>query len=563
MMMLLFLACTPTSVTLSDRAIDDTDTAIEDPWGDTVYEPFRLLEVSIELEPDEWDELRHQKTNILELLAGDDCLAEPFEKPYTWFDGTVTIDGEAYDRVGVRKKGLLGSVEPGRPSLKLRLDRNIEDQAFEEVTRFTLNNGRQDQSRFKTCMGYEILARAGVAAPRCSLAHVVVNGEDLGLYSNVEPIKPPLLARSFGDEGDGDVFEGTLSDFREDWVGSFENKTNGDTAPLDQLTEAFETLDDEDFVVRVEELVDLDQFLEVWAMEVILGHWDGYNGNTNNFWLYVGEDGRLRFIPWGIDAILVGDQPFGPGQPTSVVAASALSSRLYAIPETRERYLQTLDRLLDEVWKEARLREHLDELVQVGAPYAWPAGKPAEYFQVLDAMDSFLATRQDTIQSELANGQPVVSTDLRANPCLVEHGTVTLAFDTTWGSYGTLPTFSTGDGSLSLTLDDVDYPTTFMTAIIGEYEPDQSVLFIVGTLEDGNNAAFYGLGPTSSFESPGTTLVDWNDWTAYLLRDNQGDLTNWQTMAWISGELQLEESSLTQGDQVLGTGELTIWGGRR
>ena len=81
--------------------------------------------------------------------------------------------------------------------------------------------------------------------------------------------------------------------------------------------------------MRVEELVDVDQFLEFWAAEVLLGHWDGYNGNTNNFWVYVGDDGRLRFLPWGIDAILEGSEPFGAGRPTSLTGfiMSATPSR--------------------------------------------------------------------------------------------------------------------------------------------------------------------------------------------------------------------------------------------
>ena len=33
--------------------------------------------------------------------------------------------------------------------------------------------------------------RARLPAPRCNLAHVVVNGEDLGTHSNVEPIDCP------------------------------------------------------------------------------------------------------------------------------------------------------------------------------------------------------------------------------------------------------------------------------------------------------------------------------------------------------------------------------------
>ncbi len=40
-------------------------------------------------------------------------------------------------------------------------------------------------------MAYKLFNDAGVQAPRCSFAKVTVNGEYLGLYSNVESIGKP------------------------------------------------------------------------------------------------------------------------------------------------------------------------------------------------------------------------------------------------------------------------------------------------------------------------------------------------------------------------------------
>lgn len=559
-MLLLSLACTPVTLDPGSETTDTADPVVEEQWAASFYEPLRLLEVDVELPEDDWEELRNQSRNLIDMLSGEDCLAEPFERPYTWFEGEVSLDGQPFSRVGVRKKGLLGSVEPGRPSLKLQLNREL-DQHFEEVTAITLNNGRQDATRLKTCMGYEILGRAGVAAPRCSLAHVTVNGEDLGLYANVEPIKPPLLARSFGGDGSGDLYEGTLSDFRTGWVSSFQDKNGGDLAELEALTEAVEELDDEDFLARVEELVDLDQFMEFWAAEVLIGHWDGYNGNTNNFWVYVGDDGRLRFLVWGIDAVLVGDEPFGQGRPTSVVAASALARRLYGIEESRQRYLDTLDELMTRVWNEEGLQDHFDDLQQVGSPVAWPEGKPDAWYEVLSAMEDFLATREETIRDEIEEGAPAWTAPLRADPCLLEHGTMSVQFDTSWGSYGTLPTWSTGSGELSLTIDGVDYSPSFMTALAGEYEPGQSLLLVGGTLDDGSHIALYALGATEHFGEAGVVHADWSELTTYLLVDPDGDYANWNTAAWMSGELELDQSSLVQGAPVSGSGSFTIWGG--
>ena len=37
---------------------------------------------------------------------------------------------------------------------------------------------------------------------------------------------------------------------------------------------------------RLDELVDLHEFVTFWAMESLIGFWDGYSGNQNNFFVY-------------------------------------------------------------------------------------------------------------------------------------------------------------------------------------------------------------------------------------------------------------------------------------
>jgi len=50
-----------------------------------------------------------------------------------------------------------------------------------------------------------------------------MNGEDLGIYVNVQPVKRGLLRGHF-DDANGDLYEGTVSDFRDGWYQTFEPK---------------------------------------------------------------------------------------------------------------------------------------------------------------------------------------------------------------------------------------------------------------------------------------------------------------------------------------------------
>ena len=85
------------------------------------------------------------------------------------------------------------------------------------LTRFTLNNAKQDPSYVNQCIGYDLFRAAGVPAPRCNFANVTVNGENLGLYVHVESVKKPYLRQYFASD-EGNLYEGTLSDFRDGWT---------------------------------------------------------------------------------------------------------------------------------------------------------------------------------------------------------------------------------------------------------------------------------------------------------------------------------------------------------
>ena len=72
-----------------------------------------------------------------------------------------------------------------------------------------------------------------------------------------------------------------------------------------------------------DQVLDMDQFLKVYAMEFFLKHWDGYADNTNNTYIYndvtaVAAPGvgniKFKMIPWGIDQTLQPDRPFKLGR---------------------------------------------------------------------------------------------------------------------------------------------------------------------------------------------------------------------------------------------------------
>src|SRR5262249_49774481 len=148
---------------------------------------------------------------------------------------------------GVRKKGFLGSLDPVKPGLKLKFDEYVNGQRFLDLKQMTLNNSRQDPSYVHQCLSYATFNAAGIPASRCNFAHVKVNGADLGLYVHVESASKDFLERTYPNP-EGNLYEGTLSDFRDGWTATFDLKTNtsaNDRSDLNPVVDALKAPDDQ------------------------------------------------------------------------------------------------------------------------------------------------------------------------------------------------------------------------------------------------------------------------------------------------------------------------------
>ena len=323
---------------------------------DQYFGPNRVLDIQISMDPEQWDELRHQTRTIQGLIKQRDS-GLPYESPFTWFKADATIDGHRFEEIGIRKKGFLGSLDTEKPALKLRLNKFVEGQELPGgFKRLTLNNSRQDPSMIRTQMAYYVFERAGLPAPRTGFARVIVNGQNIQLYVNVEQIEHYVVPRVYGDDT-GNLYEGTISDFSEDLRDSFEKKNHvkvNDWRDIDVVATLLELGGVWDYLGKI---VDLEQFLTFWAVETLIGHFDGYAGNMNNFQIYRPRYGKFQFIPWGADQVFAtSDIPYDDfANPQHVMAHGLLANRLYNDPVWRQRYLDRLRSLLTEIWDESEL----------------------------------------------------------------------------------------------------------------------------------------------------------------------------------------------------------------
>ncbi len=464
---------------------------------DPDFDMFRrdeLLKVEIELAAEDWEQLKSEGKSINEVFSNCDTAA--FD--YTKFHAKVRIGEHEFADVGVRKKGYLGSISAYRPSLRLDLDEYVTEQELGGTKAITLNNSLGDGSYAAQCLAYDQFARAGIPASRCGFAHVTVNGESLGVYVSVEPVKKPFLRQHYGDD-EGDLYEGSGgADFRDEMLGQFEKKTNEDLPQgpeLKALAEAL-TLPDAELVPALEKLLDVDEFLRFWATESLVGHWDGYTGDLNNFFVYVeAESRKLRFIPWGTDTAYQDRHPFlaNDSWPRSALAWARLPRRLYALPAMRERYRGVLRELVDEHWQEAKLLKEIDAIAQLSSESVKSTA--------VATIKSFVNARRARIVAELdAPAKPWTFDERVLATCRSDASTpLNVTFKTTWGNLGA--TNAILGNTISATIQGAPLTPVYVIAAAGEsLDPNalgKALRITVGNPDGSFTLLQFGLGAPS------------------------------------------------------------------
>jgi hypothetical protein len=443
-----------------------------------IFDPTRVLDIDLTLSSSEYDSLRREGRSLAE--TSRECMSE-YE--YTDFQATVTIDGTTMRDVSVRKKGFLGSLSSVRPSFKLDFDQFHDDRTYQHETRMTLNNNRQDISNLRQCLAYDLFRDAGLPAPRCNFARVSVNGEALGIYTHVEPIKKPFLARVFGDD-DGNLYEAQLSDFGVHLSDRFEMKTNekeNDRGDLAAVAAALDLPDDE-LIAALSAHLDLDEFIRYWALETLTGTWDSATGNANNFFLYHSPvDDRFHFIPWGADTAFVGAHFLKPGA-GPLYRDFRLADRLYSLDTYRAQYFETINDYLDTLWDEAALNAKID---------AWAALTGATESD-LSALRSFISgaegvrSQRELLLSAIAGLEPAQTVTVLEDsaPDCTARPTSNLSLDVTSqnnansGSFQfTLPSGAAVNGWVDLSAQSID---SVNTALDASTQPPTRQLVISG-----------------------------------------------------------------------------------
>ena len=519
-----------------------------------------LLRVDITLPEEDWTALRMQTRSMATALS-----LRPGPTPFSYFRGDITVNGTKLSSVGIRKKGFIGSLDNVRPSLKIKLN-HFDDgtRTLEGMDRLTLNNNRQDRSLASQYLSYHLFHQAGVPAPRCNLAVVTVNGENLGIYSHVEAVRRPFVDRHFGTTA-GAVFEGTLTDFFADRLERFDNKGNKKWSQtkgreiLRQLCDALET-ETPETDKQLDELIDVYEFLKFWAVESLIGFWDGYSGNQNNFFVYLREDAKIRFIPWGVDSAF-SNRRFGSRSNgyQSVFAKGLLANRFNRNPAIREMYQLVLEVVLDEAWDEETLYAELDQVALLANDHLHPRQQGLR--EGLDEVRRFIGNRRAEIEQETQDGAVAVENRTRRPMHTIAVAKLAGSFQTYWNGTNGEPVSQSNGTQVRGLLEDGSFTINDISAIAnmgrarrwgrGGTQPTITLFGVRST--DGEDITVTITVPPALFRSSPTQPAKVQG------RFSQGRQRRGWGSGMLDGQITLGQAGTTNGARVTGNFELDLY----
>ncbi len=245
--------------------------------------------------------------------------------------GTVVINGEQFDSVGVRYKGnsSYNSNQVKNP-LNIKLDYIIDDQLIEGYGTLKLANGFKDPSFIRETMSYEI-ARKYMSAGLSNYANVYINGTYIGLYTSDQDVDKLFMRTHFGSDENARI-KGELADnLPPGFMGGvwqYFGTDSNDYAGLYSLESDFgwqelirflDTLNN--YNTHVDEVLNIDRHLWFLAFQNLLVNLDGPINNPQNYYLYQDDDGRFNPIPWDLNesfGVFTMLQNGGPQNPTQL-----------------------------------------------------------------------------------------------------------------------------------------------------------------------------------------------------------------------------------------------------
>jgi spore coat protein CotH len=240
----------------------------------------------------------------------------------------LVVDGKTYPEVGVHFRGMSSymMVPAGsKRSLNLTMDYSDSDQKLYGYKTLNLLNSNGDPS-FLSSVLYSHIARKYIAAPKANFVRVVINGENWGVYVNVQQFNKDFVAENFGTTkgsrwkvsgspgGDGGLryFGENIDEYKR----RFQIKSGDEEQAWQDLAQLCKLLDQtpaEELEAKLSGILDIDETLWFLALDCSLVNSDGYWTRASDYSIYQDENRKFHVIPHDMNEAFHGAMGGGQG----------------------------------------------------------------------------------------------------------------------------------------------------------------------------------------------------------------------------------------------------------
>ena len=260
------------------------------------------IDISIDLDTLEW---LYQHENLESDIE--------FRARFIFDNGEIR---DTIEPVGFRLRGNTSRYSQ-KKSFKVSFNTFTSGAKYYGVEKLNLNGEHNDPSVMRAKIGWDIMRKWEIPAPRSNHVEVYINGDYYGLYINVEHIDEEFVKSRF-EKNDGNLYK-CLYPADLDYLGSdpdlykltsgdrrvYELKINEEEDDYSDLAEFINVLNNtpnDQLVCKIDEIFNVYDYLKVIAVDILTANWDGPIYNKNNFYLYHNTiNGKFDYIPYDLD----------------------------------------------------------------------------------------------------------------------------------------------------------------------------------------------------------------------------------------------------------------------
>ena len=227
-----------------------------------------------------------------------------------WIEATVTVDGVAHEKAGLKLKGnsslqgISADTAPQKLPWLVRFDKFVDGANHDGMTRMVIRAGATT-SALNEAVALDLLATTGLASEKAAHISLSVNGSDPVLRLTCQDLDESWVGQNFDvagllykAESTGDyTYRGTDESAYKD---VFDQETGeANLAPLIEFLQFINESSDADFQSGLAQRVDVDKMVTYLAFEDLIDNFDDITGPGNNSFLWWAEQAnQMTVVAW-------------------------------------------------------------------------------------------------------------------------------------------------------------------------------------------------------------------------------------------------------------------------